>query len=155
MDFIHENERLLKQKEFHTELLSLLQDLKDPFIYYLDKKNDTIHYLIFGKKTIFLQVIFQKKDWNMHNNFDILEYGISHKKIAKNYLSSIDEIIQYNLLFFPNTMRFNKKEWTFKDENEEFPEDYYSIFLLNLYHIMNHDKSALYKPLCNFWTSYL
>lgn len=155
MNFIQENETFFKQKEFHTKLLFLLHNIKDPFTYVLDKKNDTIHYLIFGKKTILLQVIFQKKNWDMHFNYDILEYGISRKKIAKSYLSSIDEIVQYNLLFFPNTMRFCQKDWTFQDNNHEFPKEFYSVFLLNLYYIMKYDKSHQFASLRNFFASFL
>lgn len=139
MNYIEEYYDILNNSLFHTKVLQELICLKDPYQVYLDKKNDVIHYLIFGKKTLFIQLIFQKRKDKKNRNFDILEYGLQRKKIAKNYLAMIDNIIQYNLILYPNPATFSQKEWIFKDDNNFFPKNIYKIYLLNLYYIQKQN----------------
>lgn len=75
MNFLLKNEKKLKDKIFHSKLLKEIRNINDPFIFYIDLKNDTIHYLIFGSKITFLQIIITTPNWDSRNNFSILEYG--------------------------------------------------------------------------------
>lgn len=155
MHFLLQNEHHLKNKSFHNKLLKALIKTDDPFTYYLDLTNDTIHYLIFGKKTIFLQIIFMTPNWDSQKNFSILEYGIKRKKIAKNYLSTIDEVIQYNFILYENDKKQAVNSWSYKDYNLDIPSDFYHVYILNLYYILHHNTSIQYENLKTFWHSFL
>lgn len=151
MNYVEEYYDILNHQTFHQKLLKEWLSLNDPFLFYLDKKNDVIHYLIFGQKTKFIQIIFQKRNDNNKKNLKILEYGLQRKKIAKNYLTMIDQITQYNLILYPNPATFIEKEWTFKDKEEHFPIDLYKIYLFNLYYMQkkkneNHPLKNIFSP---------
>lgn len=148
MNYILYNKTELNKKEFHDELLSLLGLFSKSYFYYLDIKNDTIHYLLFGKKIELIQVIFKYKKSNMNENFNILEYAFKSKKIAKNHIHYIDKITQYIFILYNNERRFEFKEWTFKEDNNIFPSDIYSVKLYNLFYIQKKENSN-YKELSN------
>lgn len=144
----------LSDQSFHQKILKELIQNNDTFLFYLDKLHDVVHYVIFGKKVKLVQVIFQTDHWNQTMNFDILEYGIQRKKIAKNYLAEIDEVIQFNIILYPNSALFDRKEWSYRDEQLEFPQGYYQIFIYNLYYIHSHDKSS-YRNLATLFDCFL
>ncbi len=154
MEYLKKHKDYLNNKDIHKQLLFLLFKNENPFTFYLDLKNDTIHYLIFGKKVKFIQFIFQKPEWSQYNNFDILESGLQKKKIARNYVLEIDEINQYNFILFPNTNFFDLKYWAFKDENHEFNNNYYMVYVLNLDFVRkrkNNKYYPIYKLLSPFF----
>ena len=154
MNFLQKKEKKLKDKIFHSKLLKEIRNINDPFIFYIDLKNDTIHYLIFGSKITFLQIIITTPNWDSRNNFSILEYGIKRKKIVKNYLSTIDEIIQYNFILYENEMKEVTYSWSYKDKDLEIPQDFYQVYVLNMYYIFSHNLTQ-YKNLKELWTSLL
>lgn len=144
MEYLKTHKDYFNNKDIHKQLLFFLFENEDPFTFYLDFKNDTIHYLIFGKKVKFIQLIFQKPEWIQYNNFDILEAGLQKKRIARNYLLEIDEIVQYNFILFPNQEFFDFKYWSFKDENHEFHNNYYMVYVLNLDFIRKRTDNKYY-----------
>lgn len=144
MEYLKRQKDYFNNKDVHQKLLSSLFGNENPFTFYLDFKNDTIHYLIFGKKVQFVQLIFQKPKWSQYNNFDILEMGLQKKKIARNYLLEIDEIMQYNLILFSNSNCYDLKYWSFKDENHEFNHNYYMVYVLNLYFVGKRKDNKYY-----------
>lgn len=146
MEYLKNHKEYFLNKKIHEKLLFLLLKNKNPFTFYLDFKNDTIHYLIFGKKVKFIQFIFQKPEWTQYDNFDILESGLQKKRIARNYLLEIDEIFQYNFILFPNENLFDLKYWSFKDVNHEFNNNYYMVYVLNIDFIRKR-KSNKYYPI--------
>lgn len=149
MNYILYNKNKLNDKIVQEKILSFFNLNYKSFIYFLDIKNDTIHYLLFGKKIELIQIIFQKKVWNYKNNISILEEALNRKKYVKNYISYIDKITQYNLLLFDNNYNYEVKDWYFKDSNNYFTSDIYSILLYNLYFIEKKENSK-YKELSNF-----
>ncbi len=149
MNYILYNKNKLNDKIVQEKILSFFNLNYKSFIYFLDIKNDTIHYLLFGKKIELIQIIFQKKVWNYKNNISILEEALNRKKYVKNYISYIDKITQYNLLLFDNNYNYEVKDWYFKDSNNYFTSDIYSILLYNLYFIEKKENFK-YKELSNF-----
>lgn len=149
MNYILYNKNKLNDKNIHEKILSFFNLNYKSFIYFLDTKNDTIHYLLFGKKIELIQIIFQKKVWNYKNNISILEEALNKKKYVKNYISYIDKITQYNLLLFDNNYNYEVKDWYFKDSNNYFTSDIYSIYLYNLYFIEKKENSK-YKELSHY-----
>lgn len=149
MNYILYNKNKLNDKKVQEKILSFFNLNYKSFVFFLDIKNDTIHYLLFGKKIELIQIIFQKKVWNYKNNISILEEALSRKKYVKNYISYIDKITQYNLLLFDNHYNYEVKDWYFKDSNNYFTSDIYSIFLYNLYFIEKKENSK-YKELSHF-----
>lgn len=144
MEYLKQHKDYFNDKKLHKKLLSFLFQKESPFTFYLDFKNDTIHYLIFGKKVKFIQIIFQKPEWTQYNNFDILETGLQKKKIARNFVLEIDEIIQYNFILFPNQNNFDLKYWSFKDENHEFHDNCYMVYVFNLDFIQKRKNNKYY-----------
>lgn len=146
MHYLKNHKNYLKDKDIHEKLLFYLFRNENPFTFYLDEKNDTIHYLIFGKKVKLIQIIFQTPNWSQHQNFDILESGLQKKQVARNYLLEIDEICQYNFILYSNHNFFDLKYWSFKDENHEFNHNYYMVYVLNLDFIKKR-KTNKYYPI--------
>ena len=89
----------------------------------------------------------------------LLEYSIPLVKVGGVFaplkanidseLINIDKITQYNLLLFDNNYNYEVKDWYFKDSNNYFTSDIYSIFLYNLYFIEKKENSK-YKELSHF-----
>ena len=83
MNYILYNKNKLNDKIVQEKILSFFNLNYKSFIYFLDIKNDTIHYLLFGKKIELIQIIFQKKVWNYKNNISILEEALNRKNMLK------------------------------------------------------------------------
>lgn len=141
---------------FTDKILLYLLNIKEldfPYITYLESKCDVIHYILFQKEIRFIQVIIQKQEWNQKKNFDILQKALKKRKIAKNYLTQIDKIIQFNLILFKNNESFIKKEWDFIDEKFSFPKSFYKIQIINLYYLnCDQEQKKEYNSLFNLYS---